>query len=386
MIIGIDARPLQEPVRTGVPTYLEQILKRIIPQAPEHEFRLFVNAHDPGQGQWRSAVEFPNAKIIETRWPHKILHACMLLCGYPKLEKYLGAVDVLFIPTLFFTSFRKNTKVAQTFHDLSFERYGQELSFFGNLWHHVLRPRKVARRADHILAVSHATAQELRDLYEIDQSKITVTLLDGHSEKRAGVSQKPQKLAWLKTQTPFFLSLGTQEPRKNIPTLIKAFDLYKKETGAPDQLVIAGGSGYNPDKLIDTAIAQSPYRKEIYQLGYVSDAEKKWLYENTTGLIFTSLYEGFGLPLLEAFSADIPVLTSTVSSLPEVAQEAALIVDPWRIDQVAEGLKELVHMSAKLQERGREQRQKFSWERAANQTLAVLLKLGEHGTQSAHRD
>ncbi|MFC1632674.1 glycosyltransferase family 4 protein [Patescibacteria group bacterium] len=383
MIIGIDARALQEPVRTGVPTYLEQILKRIIPKAPKHEFRLFVNAHDPSKGAWRKSLDFPNVKIIETRWPHKLLHASMLVFHWPKLEKYLGQVDVLFIPTIFFTSFRKNTKIVQTFHDLSFERYGQELSFFGNLWHRVLRPKKVAMRADHILSVSESTKQELKNLYNINPAKITVTHLDGHSDVSTIQAKKSRELAWLEDETPFFLSVGTQEPRKNIPALIEAFDLYKQQTDSKAQLIIAGGSGYSPDEYIDEVVAKSPYRKEIYQLGYVSDEEKKWLYENATGLVFTSLYEGFGLPLLEAFSADIPVLTSSVSSLPEVAQEAALVVDPWRVDQIAEGLEGLANMAGKLRERGQQQRQLFSWDKAADQTLEVLINLGENG---AHRN
>jgi glycosyltransferase involved in cell wall biosynthesis len=173
-------------------------------------------------------------------------------------------------------------------------------------------------------------------------------------------------------QRPYLLFVGTVEPRKNLLRLIEAF----AEVGRAHPsclLVIAGKLGWDFKPVLE-AIASSSVREQITYLGYISDEEKRALMAGCVALVYPSLYEGFGLPVLEGMAAGIPVVTSNVSSLPEVAGNAALLVDPNATDQIALAINRLLsdpNLAANLSTAGRQQAQKFSWTRTAKETYEM---------------
>jgi glycosyltransferase involved in cell wall biosynthesis len=167
----------------------------------------------------------------------------------------------------------------------------------------------------------------------------------------------------------YLLSIATLEPRKNTTRLIRAFERISDERPHL-RLVLAGGRGWHTDR-IDRAIRTSRARDRIVVTGYVTEEEHAALLGGCALFAYPSLYEGYGLPVIEAMQAGAPVLTSSVSSLPEAAGGAAVLVDPLRVDDMARGLREALDREAELRAAGRERAAKLSWDRAAAETLAV---------------
>ncbi|WP_263970717.1 glycosyltransferase family 4 protein [Leptolyngbya sp. KIOST-1] len=176
---------------------------------------------------------------------------------------------------------------------------------------------------------------------------------------------------------PYILFVSTLEPRKNVVRLIQAFDQLKTQHQINHQLVLVGQKGWQFEPIFE-AIAASPWRHHIRHLDYLSDAEVAYCYQNADVFAYPSLYEGFGLPVLEAMTLGCPVVTANTSSLPEVAGDAALMVDPTSVEELAEALGRVIGDRALRQtliERGYQQADQFSWTRTAKSTLAAYRSL-----------
>ena len=175
-----------------------------------------------------------------------------------------------------------------------------------------------------------------------------------------------------KFSNDYLLYVGTLQPRKNLVRAIEAFGLLKRDSTL--KFVIAGKKGWLYDEIFEK-VKELNLENEVIFTGYVPDEDLPELYKNAKAFIFVSLYEGFGLPVLEAMSYGIPVLTSNTSSLPEVAGDAALLVDPENTEEIAKGMERLLtdeKLRQQLISKGKEQIKKFSWEKAAKETLQVL--------------
>jgi glycosyltransferase involved in cell wall biosynthesis len=229
------------------------------------------------------------------------------------------------------------------------------------------------RRADRIIAISHATQRDLIAAYDVPPEKVTV--IHEAADPRFQ-PQPPEAVEAVRTRyglpERYLLSVGTIEPRKNLTRLLEAFEALHAE-GLTDALVVVGGRGWLYDDFF-ARLERSPAREAVLFPGYVPDADLPPIYAGAQALAFPSLYEGFGLPVLEAMACGAPVACSNTSSLPEVAGDAALLFDPHDVTAITQALHRLLSddtLHADLQQRGRGRAATFSWDRVAAETEAV---------------
>jgi glycosyltransferase involved in cell wall biosynthesis len=266
-----------------------------------------------------------------------------------------------------------------TIHDLAFLSFPQTFRRL-NRTYLTWATRVSARRASRILAVSEATKQEIVRLLGVSPEKIVVTY-DACDERFA--PPDPAALAEFRTRAGlperFILFLSTLEPRKNVPTLLDAYARIASSTDAP--LIIGGGKGWLYDEIFAKAEALN-LGNRVRFVGYIEHAEQPLWYAAATAFVLPSLYEGFGMPLLEAMACGTPVVSSTSSSLPEVVGDAGLMVPATDADALGTALLRLLNdaeLRAELRERGLRQAQRFSWRQTAERTLAVYADASAGG-------
>lgn len=381
MKIGIDIRHLTNPNPSGVGHYTLQLIHEMAQANPGDRFLLFaagskrVLEHLPEFTQ-------PNIKIESAQIPNRILFSLLRLPLGPSLEDFMQEKpDVWLFPNLNLVRTRKPYVLSM--HDLSFELYPEFFRRKTLLWHTLSRPRTLCQNARAILAVSESTKRDLTNMFHIDPSKITVTPLGVDRTFTPEEDKNDRKiLNAYGIKNDFLLSLCTLEPRKNLPSVIEAFEEIATEH-IELQLVLAGGSGLKQEQLTEM-ITNSPVADRIIVTDYVSQKETPVLFRHATVFLFPSFYEGFGLPCLEAMASGTPVITSFTGSLPEVVADAAIMIDPYNISDLTQALKELLGESQKtppalqsiLSQRGLERAKKFSWKTTAKTTHATLKKCG----------
>jgi len=374
MKIGIDARCLQGRVHSGVEEYARTLFEELFTQDTENFYRLFVNAWDTTKLDFSWTKKYPNVSVHTFHWPNKLLNFCFWYFGWPKVDRMLGGVDTFFLPNLNFIALSRKTKLVVTAHDLSFELFPETFSWKRRFWHLFVHFRSIVRRAHRVIAISQSTADDLRAVYRVPQKKITV-IPSGVREIFRPVSHNDISLLRIqeKYHLPykFILSLGTIEPRKNLIALLQAFETMHA-SGHLElikySLVIAGEDGWNSQEFFDR-VRQSPVKEKIILTGFVADEDKPGLYSLASVFVYPSLYEGFGFPPLESLACGVPVIVSHSSALPEVVGTSALLIDPYRPEEILQSLRQIL-LSKELQEilrlAGPVQASKFSWAKTAS--------------------
>jgi glycosyltransferase involved in cell wall biosynthesis len=236
-----------------------------------------------------------------------------------------------------------------------------------------MQPSRQARLSDQIIAVSLSTKADLATHYHIDPARITIV-------HNAASIERPTEAALQdfieKNHLPnrYIFSLGTLEPRKNIVGLVRAFNLIKSRPGFEDvHLIIGGTRGWKYDPVF-SEINRSPYHKDIHYEGYISHNRAAY-YALASVFAYPSFFEGFGIPVLEAMACGTPVVTSANSSMPEVAGSAGVLVDPYNISAIAQGLQSVLEnkeLADTLRMRSRAQASIFDWETSAQKTLEII--------------
>ena len=239
--------------------------------------------------------------------------------------------------------------------------------------------KRSAQSADHYVTISEFVVKDLVEHFHIPEEKISVIPLGVDATYFQKVEQTKKKtiLDKLKLQAGFFLFIGTLQPRKNVLTLIEAFRSLPADIQKQHPLIVAGGQGWRSDKEIQ-ALQQLEAEGLGRWLNYVSTDEKIVLLQSACALVFPSLYEGFGLPVLEAFASDLPVITSNTTSLFEVAGDAALLVDPYSPSAIAQAMQTLIEsseMANNLRTKGMQRAQEYTWQRTADATWALYEKI-----------
>jgi glycosyltransferase involved in cell wall biosynthesis len=237
--------------------------------------------------------------------------------------------------------------------------------------------RGAAYTADAIITVSQSAADDLNKHYGLPKDKLHVVYNGIHSVAPLAPEAMHQVLNHHAIHSPYFLYVGALHPRKNIERVIAAF-LQVRSSHPQASLVIVGPPSWGAHTTLKTVLTNAEGDTGITFTGYVSDAALDALYQGAQALVFPSLYEGFGLPVLEAMVRGTPVITSTVSSLPEVAADSALLVNPSSTDAIAKAMTELLtdtELARNLSQQGPVQASKFGWEAAARQTFAIYQQL-----------
>jgi len=379
MRIGIDCRTILNPdagERAGVGHYTYHLVRHLIEHDQQNEYVLFFDYRMAREG----TQEFtqPNVKIkffpfssygkfLPFAYSHMLVSAALLK---ERLNVFHAPANV------FPLVYPKKTII--TVHDLAIFKHPEWFpsQIFST---RLLVPRSL-KRARHIIAVSQSTKCDLQDIFSVPSRKITVIPEAVDTKSLPLIDQDDDVRSVYKLPAKFLLFIGTIEPRKNLLVLFEAWHRLQQmrpEAVKGANLVIAGSLGHRGKDIIAT-IKQRRLNKSIRFLGYVSHNHKIRLIKAAQGFVFPSLYEGFGLPVLEALQLGTPVITSNTSSLPEVAGSAAILIDPTDVDALAMGMRDLLTkpvITKALIKAGKQQAQKFSWANAAAETLKVYEQI-----------
>lgn len=270
----------------------------------------------------------------------------------------------------------KHKAVVATLHDaIPFKEVVHANSKFRHLKNHLLK--KVAANANHVITISNAMREDIHHYFNIPQEKISVVHHGINLEWRTPIKNSAEVLKKYQLEKPFLLVVGTISPKKNCLRIMQAFSQLPETLQKEVQLLVVGKKGWECDKEIAT-LNQMQAAGQAKWLEYVSFEELRSLYQSSLALIFPSLNEGFGLPIIEAFASNTPVLTSNIGATAEIAGNAGLLIDPLNIDEIIQGMRDLIEdetLRSRLIARGTERAKQFTVEDFANKTLAVYKKV-----------
>lgn len=373
MKIAVDLRSLNSGGISGVENYIVNLLEHLLPMDTRNNYTLFHNAL---KRENLTHLQFLNAKQKSTRIPNKILNLGLKFAKFPKFEKLAGDFDCLFLPNLNQFALQGNKKLVVTVHDLSPIVAPEFYDLRRRFWHSFLGFKQALGRANLIFAVSEFTKSDLISYFNLPEAKIKVVYpgIDHslfHSDLDVNKLREVRNIYGLPGD--YILYLSTVEPRKNLIGLIEAFEKIK----SPVNLVIAGKLGWKYQKTLEK-MKYSSKARSIKYLGYIQERDKPYIIKLAKAIIYPSFYEGFGFVPLEAMSVGTPVITSQVTSLPEVVQDSALLINPYNIEDLTVAIEEVL-TNSKLREsliaKGLQRAQTFSWNNTARETLAYLNNL-----------
>lgn len=373
--IAIDYTPAFEQ-SGGIGRYVRELTAALATVDEANDYRLFVSGAASGALPPAPAAHFQwRATAISPRWLARIWQRAKLPLP---VELFIGKVELFHATDFVLPYTLPSTRTLLTVHDLSFVRVPQAASPTLKAYLDAVVPRSV-ERADHVLADSAATKDDLIEMYKTPADKITV-LYSGVDQRFRRVSDRraldSTRSKYGLTGLRYVLSVGTVQPRKNYSRVIRAL-AEVRASGLDLHYAIAGGQGWLQEEMQRT-IAATGMEDFVHLLGYVDDGDLPALYSESRIFLMPSLYEGFGLPILEAMACGVPVVTSNISSLPEVAGDAAILIDPMDTAALRDAILAVETdspLSEQLVENGYRQAERFNWRRSAAQLMSVYRNL-----------
>ena len=389
MNIGIDIRAIGYQ-RTGDETYTLQLLKLLAKLDRKNQYFLYTDIVDVDKlkkVRKLLSVDNKNFKIVAVSPTSKLFWTMYSLPKRAKQDK-LDVLHVQYITPLFLS---KKIKLITTIHDISFARYPEYINIKDLIILKLFIKRSL-KRADKIIAVSQFTKNEIVDVYKIKKNKISVIHNGGVAREfkedisDIDVLEFRTKYGIIK---PYLLFLGTLQPRKNIAFLIEAFIQlkldYDKDIVVKDLLLVLRGKrgGHNYDSKIDEVLKNTKNKypdiyKQIKFIGYISNEDAPLMFKGATAFCFTSVYEGFGLPLLEAMSVGTPVIANGDSCFPEIIDGAGLVYKASSQKDLIEKIRKLLgknYLREELISRGKKRMEFFSWDKNARQTIELYKEI-----------
>lgn len=378
MRIAIDLIPITGR-DAGFQRYAQQLVKGIADFDKKNEYVLLLNEKVYGL----LAVRQDNFTNIKVKTPPKIHFFWEQV--YLPFRAIFESFDILHFPVSAPPYFQlSSTKIIVTVHDLTFILYPETMTKISRFYWSFFMSRGV-KTAKRIIADSKSTKDALIMHYNISLEKVQVIPL-ALSNFCSSILVSDFQTIKEKYGLPekYFLYIGTLEPRKNVKRLLQAFHKAKSKKGISHKLLVVGKRGWLFSEIFET-VENLGLENEVIFTGFVPDEDLPGIYSGAEVFVFPSLYEGFGLPPLEAMSYGVPVLASNSSSLPEVVGDAGILVNPENPDDIADGILQLVanrSLRNQLKERGLRQAQKFSLERMAKKTLEVYEEVANENTSN----
>jgi glycosyltransferase involved in cell wall biosynthesis len=366
--IGIDTHAA-EAEGSGNCTYIRGLVRALVRLPAEAEYVLY--ALDPGH-PFYAGLGAEHRVTVRRLWPrHPLLRIPLSMAAASHRDR-LDVLHVQYVGPPFHRG-----RLVVTIHDLAFLRVPRSFPPLQALrlrWQIPLN----ARRAAAVVTPSQHSRRDLRNAYGIPEDRIAV--IPAAVDSDLVPVRDPAALAAVRGELGiahrYLLTLGRLNARKNLLGVLRAFERVRPALDEPAQLVIAGPRDYRADQL-DRAIAASPCRKDVLRVGQVSAGTLPALLSGASAFVYPSFFEGFGFPPLEAMACGVPVICSAVTSLPEVVGDAALTVDPSRVDEIADAMRALLNdpaLRAALVERGARRVRHFSWRTTAERTLDVYRR------------
>lgn len=362
MVIAVNTRLLLKGKLEGIGWFTYETLKRMTLDHPEHEF-IFI--FDRPYNQDYIFAENVKPVVIGPPTRHPVLWYLWFEYQIPRiLKKY--KVD-LFLSTDGYLSQRTNVPQLAVIHDINFVHRPDDLPWLKAKYYNYYFPR-FARIAKRLATVSFYSKEDITRSFKVDYDKIDV-VYDGINQVFAPISEEEVKDVRSKYSmgADYFLFVGALHPRKNVSGLLRAFDAFKGVHGSDTKLVIVGGEMHKTGDIFET-YENMRHKSDVVFTGRVSTQELHDIFGGALALTFVPFFEGFGIPIVEAMSAGIPVICSNTTSMPEVGGSAVLYADPIKIDQITEAMLRIyedAELRKKLVEKGFEQKNKFSWDETA---------------------
>ena len=383
MRIGIDIRAVGYQ-RTGDETYTLQLIKSLEKIDSENQYFLYTDVSSEKEvKKVKQLLSLTNGnfRIISVSPSQKMFWTMYSLPKQAKKDR-LDILHVQYITPLFLS---KNIKLVTTIHDVSFTRFPEFINK-KDLFLLRLFIKMSLKKADKIIAVSKFTRNEIIDVYKVDKNKVAVIYNGGVAEEFKKPISNEDVLEFRKKydiMESYLLFLGTLQPRKNIPFLIDSFvglkRKYKNNQKIDNLTLVLRGSknGHNYDNRIDEILEKIELKypgiyKQIKFVDYISNEEIPLIFKGATAFCFTSVYEGFGLPLLESMSVGVPVIANEGSCFPEIIGDAGMLYDDKNSNDFIEKTKQLIEdgfLRRKLIEKGLGRVKFFSWDKNAEQTI-----------------
>lgn len=371
MIIAVNTRLIVKDKFCGISWFAYESLKRITKNHPEHKFLFFFDRPYSEEYVFAENV-IPIVAGPPTR--HPLLWHLWFQFSVPKmLRKYKPD---LFISPDGFLPLNTSIKTLNVIHDVGFEHYKENLPFLPRQYYRKYFPL-FANKASRIATISNFSKEDIMKTYNIPSTKIDV-VYDGANEAFKPIAEPQKKVVRNKYSngSEYFIAVGRLHPRKNTHRLLQSFDVFKNATSSSIKLVIVGNIKWQTKEMKDV-YDKMQFRKDVIFTGRIGTDELKDIMGAALALVFLPYYEGFGLPLLEAMNCDVPIISVNSTCMPEVAGDAALFVNPLSVDSISEGMISIYkdeQLRNQLIEKGRTQRQLFSWDKTAENLWRCIDK------------
>ena len=371
MRIAVNTRLLLKGKLEGIGWFSYQTLERIVRNHPEHEFFFFFDrAYD------ESFVFASNVTpvVVHPQARHPILFYLWFEWSIPyMLRKY--KIDLFLSPDSYM-SLSTKVPTCLVIHDLAFEHYPEHFVTSHRLYWRHYSPL-FARKATRIATVSSFSKADISKRYGIDPGKIDLVCNGAHDEyKPLTADGREQVKKEYADGCEYFVFAGAIHPRKNIVNLLKAFVAFKKHQRTNMKLVIVGRPAWKYEE-VEEMKANMPFKEDVKWVGYMNVDELSKVMAGAYALVYASLFEGFGIPILEAMQCDVPAIVSNTSSMPEVAGDAALLVDPTDVGDIAEKMHLMYKdeaLRARLIVNAKKQVKKFNWDTSAERLWECMMK------------
>jgi len=369
--ILVNTRLLLYDKLDGIGWFAFETLKRITAEHPEYEFIFVFDRPFHPDFVFSSNVR---AVVAPPPTRHPVLIFLWFELSIPFLIRKLRP-DVFLSPDGFL-SLSAKVKSLTVIHDLNFEHNPQDLPWKYRVFYRFFFKR-YAKKASRIATVSEFSASDISQHYSVIRDKIDV-VYNGVAEGFKPLP--PERIREIREEfsegDPYFIFVGSIHPRKNIINLLKAFDLFRLRTSYPMNLLIVGKKQWCSSSIEETH-RKMKYQKDVIFTGRLDVDKLQQVVASAFALTYVSLFEGFGIPLLEAMKCNVPVITSNITSMPEVAGDAALFVDPYRPDEIAQAMEQLAtneQLRKELIRKGAVRCENFSWELSANLLWQSIMK------------